>query len=160
MLIPFDVSYAHEVLAWARDAQELSAWAALQERPDGSVFADWHADEDISGFVLLEAEQPIAYGEVWLERAERSVEFARILVSPAHRRRGVGSRLMGLLMERAPTDSIDAFWLRVVPDNQPALGLYGSLGFVPVAEPEQRRLNAEQGREYVWLRRPPGMVKD
>ena len=157
MLIPFDVSYAHEVLTWAQDARELSAWAALDKRPDVSVFADWHADADVSAFLLLEAGKPIAYGEVWLERAERSVEFARILVSPVHRRRGVGSRLMGLLMELAQADSIEAFWLRVVCDNQPALRLYGSLGFAPVAEPEQRRLNADQRREYVWLRRPPGL---
>ena len=53
MLIPFDVSHAHEVLTWAQDARELSAWAALDQRPDVSVFADWHADEDISAFVLL-----------------------------------------------------------------------------------------------------------
>ena len=155
MLIPFDVSHAHEVLTWAQDARELSDWAALDERPDASVFAGWHADEDISAFVLLDAGKPIAYGEAWREPAERSVEFARILVSPAHRRRGVGSRLMGLLMGRAAADWVDAFWLRVVPDNQPALALYGSLGFEPAAESEQRRLNAIQRREYVWLRREP-----
>ncbi len=153
MLQPFDLSHAHEALAWAQDARELAAWAALDHRPDVSVFADWHSDPDISAFVLLEGDTPVAYGEIWLELAEREVEFARLLVAPAHRRHGIGSRLMRLLMQRAPVDSIDEFWLRVVPDNEPALALYATLGFNPVAEPEQRRMNAEKPRDYVWLRR-------
>jgi len=68
------------------DARELAAWAALDERPDVSVFAKWQSDEDISAFVLLDAQTPIAYGEIWLEPDERSVEFARVLVAPTHRR--------------------------------------------------------------------------
>jgi ribosomal protein S18 acetylase RimI-like enzyme len=153
MLVSFDSSHAPEILRWPRGAPEFSAWAALDAPPDASVFATWHADEDIAAYVLLEDGSPVAYGEIWSERAERSVEFARILVAPAHRRRGVGARLMRLLLERAAADWVDAFWVRVVPGNRPALGLYRALGFEPVPEARQHTLNATQKRRYVWLRR-------
>ena len=155
MLIPFDTSHADKVLAWTQDARELEAWAALDARPDASVFETWHADEDIAAFVLLDAGAPVAYGEIWREPAEREVEFARILVAPKHRRRGVGSRLLLELMERASNlDGVDTFWIRVLPGNDGAIALYAALGFEPAPADEQARLNEPQPRDYVWLRRP------
>ena len=158
MLIAFDDTYARAILTWPRNRCELSFWASLDDRPDVSVFSDWHADEDVSAFVLLEERTPVAYGEIWREREERSVELARILVSPTRRRCGIGSRLIRLLMRRGAFAELEAFWVRVVPENQAALGCYASLGFVPASEPEQCDLNAGQPREYVWLSRPALLV--
>lgn len=158
MLVHFNPIHAGEVLAWPQSEQELSFWASLDKQPDASVFSDWHADEDVSGFVLLEEGGLLAYGEIWREPGERSVELARILVSPARRRSGVGSRLVSLLIEHAGVAELDAFWVRVVPENQAALGCYASLGFVPASASEQRQLNAGQPREYVWLSRSARLV--
>ena len=57
-------------------------------------------------------------------------ELARILVDPALRRRGIGRRLTALLGERARAAGFVDVWLRVVPDNEPALAAYRAAGFV------------------------------
>jgi len=61
---------------------------------------------------------------------------------------------MEVLWEKAKFAWNDAFWLRVAPDNDAALGCYESLGFVRAVASEQRRLNRSQPRDYVWLTRP------
>ena len=152
-LIPFEAAHADTVLSWPQGPSELAAWAALDAPPDASIFTKWHADPDISGHVLLDEGKPVAYGEVWAERDERSVEFARILVAPRHRRRGVGTKLMDMLLAHASGDWVESFWLRVVPDNRPALELYRSLGFERAPEHELAGLNAAQPRRYVWMRK-------
>lgn len=152
MLVAFQPRHAPDVLSWARDARELAFWAALDEPPDRAVFERWHADEDITAFVLTEEGAPVAYGEIWDEPEEDSIELGRILVAPAHRRSGIGSRLVRELVGRAGARPV---WVRVLPDNAAALRLYESLGFERAPAARQRELNRPQPRDYVWLSSPP-----
>ena len=56
---------------------------------------------------------------------------------------------MELLLERTRRTA----WVRVVPENGAALGLYAARGFERADDAEQRSLNEGQPRAYVWLRR-------
>jgi N-acetylglutamate synthase len=52
-----------------------------------------------------------------------------LVVDPAHRRRGHGGALMAELLEWGAERGATTVWLHVETDNQPALALYGGLGF-------------------------------
>jgi ribosomal protein S18 acetylase RimI-like enzyme len=151
-LVPFDQALATTILSWVRSPAERDAWASLSEAPGPEVFDRWHADADITAFVLEDDGAPIAYGEVWADEAEDEAELARIVVDPAARGRGVGRRFVGMLADRAKGSGLSEVILRVHPTNAAALACYAAAGFEPLAAAEQLEFNRGQAREYVWMR--------
>ncbi|MFE9248036.1 GNAT family N-acetyltransferase [Streptomyces sp. NPDC007088] len=55
--------------------------------------------------------------------------FSAVEVSPAHRRRGLATRVVAALAGRALAEGASAAWLQVESDNAGALALYERLGF-------------------------------
>jgi ribosomal protein S18 acetylase RimI-like enzyme len=51
-------------------------------------------------------------------------------VDDAHRRQGLGTLVLAELLEWGAEQGASTVWLHVETDNEPALALYGSLGFV------------------------------
>jgi RimJ/RimL family protein N-acetyltransferase len=45
-------------------------------------------------------------------------------------------------------------WLRVEPDNEPALRCYAAAGFVRASPDEEAAFNIAQPADYVWMRAP------
>lgn len=79
----------------------------------------WHRvatddGEDLTGFLVARF-----YGEVW--------HVMDLAVSPAHRRKGVGGRLLDEFLEHVPPD--EPVVLEVREGNDSALALYRSRGF-------------------------------
>ena len=151
-LVPFDRSHAAEVLSWLRTPAELAHWAALVEPPTPAIFEKWLADPTSHGRLLI-SDAPLAYGELWVSESEDEVELAHILVSPHHRNRGVGRKLVQLLVDEATGFHVSTVWVRVVPENQAAIRCYRAGGFAPVPHDQQAELNAKQPRTYCWLSR-------
>ena len=151
-LAPFDRSHAELVLSWARSPIELTFWASLVERPTPAIFDQWLAEPDAHGYVLL-MDAPVAYGELWVSDSESEVEFAHILVSPNHRNRGVGRKLVQLLVDEAAGFLVAMAWVRVVPENEAAIRCYSRAGFAPVPSDQRAEFNAGQPRAYRWLSR-------
>lgn len=149
VLVPFDDRPGTVVLAWPVTATELRWWCGLTATPDRDQLARWHADPDVEPYLLVEGDEPVGYGELWREPGE--VELARLIVAPAHRRRGAGARLVTGLVQLAGATDV---FLRVQPDNEPALRLYRSLGWMRVDPVEEAEYNAGQPMTYQWLRAP------
>ena len=57
-----------------------------------------------------------------MSESESEVELAHILVSPSHRNRGVGRKLVQLLVDEAAGFLVSIAWVRVVPENEAAIG--------------------------------------
>lgn len=100
---------------WTRQAFE----AALKERharfrvarsPDGSVVGYL-----IAWFVFDEA------------------EIANVAVVPTARRRGIARALLEAILAEARTSHVARVFLEVRESNSAARGLYGSMGFMPIA---------------------------
>jgi N-acetylglutamate synthase len=72
----------------------------------------------------------VARGLSVLERG--MVGLFDVVVSPAHRGRGHGRRLVEGLMRFARREGADRAYLQVHSENAPAIGLYQSLGFAPL----------------------------
>jgi GNAT superfamily N-acetyltransferase len=151
-LAPFDLMHADVVAGWAATPADLDRWASLREAPTAETFAAWMAEPGCSAFLLC-ADRPVAYGELWLSRPEDEVELARLLVAPDARGRGVGRALVSLLVEEARALSVSTAWVRVVPENEPALRCYAAAGFARAPADMEAAFNAAQPRTYRWLRR-------
>jgi ribosomal protein S18 acetylase RimI-like enzyme len=149
---------AREVARWPGSPEEVRRWAGSDPGwpVDESVFGRWHADPDVRPYIIREGEVPIGYGEVWVDEPEQEVELARIIVSPDQRGRGVGRRLVRLLLEQAALSGLPDAFVRVVPENGAAIGCYRGAGFSPVSEAEHEEFNRGQPVDYVWMHYPLG----
>ena len=86
------------------------------------------------GVVLMEQHALVAFGQI-VAKAARRAHFARIIVEPGHRGRGLGERLMHGLLERAARAGHRRASLNVDPSNGVAIGLYQKLGFMEAERP-------------------------
>jgi ribosomal-protein-alanine N-acetyltransferase len=85
------------------------------------------------------ANQCIGFGQHWMTEPG-NVHLGRIIVAPTMRGRGVGRILCELLIKQAwQTTGTSTITLKVYRDNQIALSLYSSLGFMLV----ERESNAD-----------------
>src|SRR4051794_16704504 len=154
VLRPFRPADAATVLRWLESDHEAALWASLAGRPaDVAIFDGWHAEPGVEAWMGELHGTPVAYGEVWGDAAEDEAELARVLVDPAQRGAGVGRSLVAALAARAGELGYEDVWVRVVPGNQPALAAYRAAGFRRTDAEEERRFNAGQPVEYVWMRR-------
>lgn len=144
---------AREVARWPTSIEEVRLWAGSAGGwpVDASVFRRWHADPDVKPYVLRDEGKLTGYGELWKDEAEQEVELARIIVSPADRGRGVGKRLVLLLLEQASLTGFPDAFVRVVPENGAALACYRGAGFSSVSETEREEFNRGQPVDYVWM---------
>ncbi|MGN9776218.1 GNAT family N-acetyltransferase [Micromonospora sp. H33] len=153
-LTAFESSHAARVAGWARSAEEARRWCSRNEvTPD--VVSGWSAASDVVAYVAVKDDEPVAYGELWLDDDEAEVELARLIVAPRHRGRGLGRELVGRLTAAA-LGHHPAVFMRVHPENQPALRCYAGAGFVPVPAEQAADWNAGQPVPYVWLRHADG----
>lgn len=78
-------------------------------------------------------------------------EIHTIGVDPAYQRHGIGRAMMSRLLEFAGPDSV--VYLEVRTDNEPAIALYHSLGFVTVGL--RKRYYRVSGADAFTMRREP-----
>ena len=146
---------AATVAGWSRSAEEARLWCSRAEHPfPAEVLRRWWDADDVQPWLLTDDERPVAYGELWLDVDEDEVELARLIVDPARRRTGLGRRLVSDLLAAARDTGLSGCFLRVAPDNAPALALYRSAGFVDVDASRSEAWNAGQPTAYVWLEWP------
>src|ERR671921_1119102 len=142
----FRGSDAREIARWPGSLEEVRRWAGSDPGwpVDEAVFGRWHADPDVRPYIICDGEEPIGYGEVWVDEPEKEVELARIIVSPDRRGRGVGRRLVRLLLEQAALSGLPDAFVRVVPENAAAIGCFRGAGFSPASAPEREEFNRGQ----------------
>jgi ribosomal protein S18 acetylase RimI-like enzyme len=152
-LLPAGPDHPAVVAGWPTSAAEVALWCGRDEFPvSARTVAAWQQEEGIRAFVLVEGEHALAYGELWLDDEEDEAELARLVVAPEARGRGVGRALVRALLAGAVDAGFDDVFLRVRPENTPALRCYHAAGFRPVAPGLAREWNAAQPVDYVWLR--------
>lgn len=97
-------------------------------------------DGDDLYYVLIEGREVLAYGLLrgWDEGFE--VPSLGIAVHPGARGSGLAAALIAFLHAAARRRGAPAVRLRVRPDNEPALALYRSLGYVFAGEQERGQL--------------------
>lgn len=110
--------------AWNRrqvaDALALPSTHALVIDEAGEPIADGASARTAAGFVLT-------------RHAADEEELLLIAIHPAHRRRGLGERLIGFFFAAARARGVTRVFLEMRRGN-PALSLYEKVGFAPIGE--------------------------
>ncbi|MFD7160185.1 GNAT family N-acetyltransferase [Kribbella sp. NPDC059898] len=150
----FDDGYGVQVAGWAVDEKEVALLSGRVAYPfPEELRSRWQtADADIHSYLLFDGEQPVGYGEVWLDDEEDEVELARIIVDPAVRGRGFGGELVRALLGPALDAGYSEVFLRVRPENAPAIRAYHRSGFVDVPAALMEEWNDGQPVPYRWMR--------
>ncbi len=107
---------------------------------------EWQEDDRAALLVAERNRRIVGSGELILY--PHSTEVANLFVIPQHRRRGVGTALMIVLLRIARHLGETAVELGVTDDNQEAVPLYLRLGFV-----EERKVKMPGGETAVILRK-------
>jgi ribosomal protein S18 acetylase RimI-like enzyme len=150
-LVHFDPARAAQLSGWARSPGEVAAWCSRTEAPvPPEVIAGWGAAPDVTAYGLVDGDEFVAYGELWVDDDESEVELGRLIVAPDRRGRGVGRRLTAALAEAARRVH-PAVFLRVRPDNEPALRCYAAAGFRRVSPEDEAAWNEHQPVAYAWM---------
>lgn len=88
--------------------------------------------ESPGAFAVLAEANGDPQGFVLVREAAGEAEILTIAVQPEQRRHGLGRRLLAAAARRAAEMGATTLFLEVAVDNQAALALYYSLGFVEV----------------------------
>lgn len=91
----------------------------------------------------------VAYGGVWLVIDEAHV--TTIAVAPAHRREGIGVRLMCELLEKAKEAGMVCSTLEVRAGNEAAIHLYQKLGYNIVATRRGYYPDNKEDAVVMWM---------
>ncbi|WP_169787618.1 GNAT family N-acetyltransferase [Luteipulveratus mongoliensis] len=149
----FPHSLAATVGRWASAPLDARMWRVdAGPVPPGQVLA-CAGEADVQPYTLRLGDEPVAYGELWVDDDESEVELARLIVDPERRGRGLGRALTQSLADLAVTFH-PAVFLRVRPDNEVAIGCYQSVGFQRVSAKSEQEWNTDQPIAYAWFELP------
>ncbi|MDT8368538.1 MAG: ribosomal protein S18-alanine N-acetyltransferase [Longimicrobiales bacterium] len=112
--------------------------ARVVELESAAFTSPWHAhtfhrllDREGSELLVVEIEDKlVGYAVLWC--VVDQAELANIAVDPEWQRRGIGSRLLETVLERARARGVIELFLEVRAGNRVARELYHRRGFVPV----------------------------
>ena len=150
----FSDEHGVQVASWALDAKEVALLSGRTEYPfPEDLLTNWRTvEKDIHSYLLFDGDQPVGYGEIWLDDEEDEVELARIIVDPKLRGRGVGGELVRALLGPALDAGYSEVFIRVRPENVPAIRAYHGSGFVDVPAALMEEWNDGQPVPYRWMR--------
>jgi ribosomal protein S18 acetylase RimI-like enzyme len=151
-LVPFASVHAAVVAGWPRSAEEAVMWCGEREFPfPAHRVADWQRDDDARAHLLMADDEPVGYGELWLDAQENEIELARIIIAPGARGKGLGRTLVRGLLSEAAQAGYSNILMRVHPANTVALRCYQGAGFVVADATRTQAWNTGQPFSYVWL---------
>ena len=97
--------------------------------PPENLVDSWQRDT-VKTYLMVTGSDPVAYGELWSKPFEMAVEIAHLLVDPARRSMGYGTRMIELLFELASQrKELASVHLNLFVDSKEALNCYLSAGF-------------------------------
>ncbi len=153
----FDPIAAGVVAGWGGSDEETRRWCGRPAPVTSDMVAGWAGEEGVQPYGLYHDDRLVGYGEAWVDEGASEVELARIIVDPAERGHGLGRRLVTELVAVALRQQ-PAVFMRVHPDNEPALRCATAVDFVPVDPALTEEWNRPQPVASVWLTVGPRRV--
>ncbi len=141
-----------QLMSWFPTKQSVDIWGGPNFRYPFTP-ETFHEDvrwNEMASYCLVDSpDNMLAFGQIY-ERHGR-INLARLVVSPDHRRQGIGTQLISLLMDRGPMSfPLNEFSLYVRKDNCPAKACYAGVGFAEYEYP----VNDEMAETCIYMTRP------
>lgn len=133
-IVPFTRKYSPTVRSWIDSKETLHDVCRGKDFPPASDIVDNWQRKDVSSYLLFSGNKPVAYAELWSRPNEMAVEVAHLVVDPARRSEGFGTRMMELLYEQgAARNDVAKVIINLYNENSIALGCFLKAGFELVA---------------------------
>jgi len=129
-LVPFANNQAELVHSWI-DSEKCYYDICLGKGypPPIDLVESWQK-EGVKAFLMYAQSQPVAYAEFWERPFELAVEIAHLIVDPAKRFKGYGTRMVELMFEKAcERTDIASVHLNLFVQSKAALNCYLKAGF-------------------------------
>ena len=91
--------------------------------------SDWAERGALLGSLVEDSSERVVALANYARLRDPSVAEAAFAVADAYQRRGIGTRLVEQLAERAARHGIERFVAEVLPDNRRMIGVFEALGF-------------------------------
>ncbi|KAI5819005.1 acyl-CoA N-acyltransferase [Pyronema omphalodes] len=136
-----------------------STWSLRVLQPIVTIREFWDSwmfkDRSVDPVAAKEWEKILEEDDYWAEY-KRMWYVQSLVVSPGHQKRGVGSRLMRVVLERAEVEGV-VVGLEASPEGE---ALYRRLGFVLLQRFKNKLGDWENEQGGVFLWEPPGYIRD
>jgi ribosomal protein S18 acetylase RimI-like enzyme len=129
-IIPARASYRHARALAHEDAAESWGGRWVEQRVEADIrhLDDAHTDT----LLALRGDQAVATISILMSGDMGQIE--NVYVSAAHRRQGIGRLMLGCALEVCARSLFHHVFILVEPTNRPAVELYRSVGFEPLAQ--------------------------
>lgn len=129
-IVPYTAEYSRVVLSWIDSEQTYRKVCRATDFPPPDDLVDSWQRGGVSAYLLFSAGKPVAYGELWDKPLEMAIEIAHLIVDPYKRSRGYGTKMLGLLHQRAAQrPNVVKVILNLFGGDEVALGCYLKAGF-------------------------------
>ena len=129
-IIPYNSGHSSLVHSWIDDEKCYYNLCLGKGYPPPEDLVDSWQRNAVKSYLIVTGGEPVAYGELWDKPFEMAVEIAHLLVDPARRSLGYGTRMIELLFELASQrKALASVHLNLFVDSKEALNCYLSAGF-------------------------------
>ena len=112
-----------------RDLFGVGAWSEALIKEEVNGYGRWYVVAEVGN--PANATELVGYAGIWDDGDVSQV--MTIGVAPQYHRQGIGRALLEALIDESIKRDLAEMFLEVAVDNEPALTLYRSYGFVPLA---------------------------
>lgn len=129
-IIPYLPEYARTVYSWIDSEETYRNVCRGSEFPPPDDLIDSWQRNGMSAYLLSSHGKPTAYAEIWNRPLDVAVELAHLLVDPARRSQGFGTKMLELLYQRAAQrDNVAKVLINLYGESEEVLGCYLKAGF-------------------------------
>ena len=129
-IVPYTKEYSATVRGWIDSAEVFRDVCRGKEFPPPQDIVDSWQRKDVSSYLLFRSGKPLAYAELWARPNDLAVEVAHLIVDPARRSEGFGTRMVELLYEQgAARMDVAKVMINMYNENAAALSCFLKAGF-------------------------------
>jgi len=129
-IVPFTKQYGATVRSWIDSEDTLYDVCRGKDFPPQQDIVDTWQRKEVSSYLLVKGGKPVAYAELWNRPNELAVEIAHLIVDPALRGNGFGTRMINLLYEQASAKAdVAKVIINMYNENPAALGCFLKANF-------------------------------
>ncbi len=129
-LVPYSAEYSRSVRSWINSPEILKTVCRGTDYPPSEEIIESWQREEVKSYLMFSENHPVAYAELWIKKMDLAIEIAHLIVDPAKRSRGYGTKMAELMFQRAAEmNNVAKVQVSLYGESTEALGCFLKAGF-------------------------------